>query len=450
MSDELSHQAAYEVRRQARGAEPPPKERKWVRRVVLIGGSVLSLAMLSVGVWVWYSVTHVRCVNAQVNAGVLEVSPKVSGDVAELYVKEDEKVTEGQLLAKLDDSVQQAALEMAQADLAIRESEMEGAKAAADVARAELAAAQSDLEMRKAKLTQEVRQAKAQEKEAAARLEDLKKGAREEDIKSAEARLEAAKALLDLNEQEVQQSEELVKEGIDSAHVLAVRKTQLATQRMIVRQAELELERLKAGPREEQIQASEQVLAARQAAVDLTELGQKEVENLTHQVAVKQAEVGAAEAAVAQASAQVDRARKQLEGRQTDVDNCRLYSPVAGVVTRCYQDPGEFAREGVASILVQEEGYGYTIDAWVRQRDVWLVQAGQPARVKIMTGRRPWIDGTVTRISAHTQSRDQNPGAFAASGAQASPIWVKIRLNQDQLPEGIRHGMLAKAVIKVR
>jgi multidrug resistance efflux pump len=450
MSDELSHQAAYEVRRQARGAEPPPKERKWLRRLVVIGGSVLSLSMLSVGVWIWYSVTHVRCVSAQVNAGVREVSPKVSGDVAELYVKEDDKVTEGQLLARLDDAVPEAALETAQADLAIRESELKGAQAAAAVAKAQLDAAKSNLEMRKAELTQEIRQAQAQEREAAARLADLKKGAREQDVKSAEARLEAATALLELNQLEVQQSEELVQEGIDSAHVLAVRKTQLATQKTLVRQAELELERLKAGPRQEEIRASEQVLAARQAGLDLTEVGQKEVDSLGYQVAIREAEVAAAEAAVAQAAAQVDRAGKEVDGRQTDVDYCRLHSPVTGEVTRCYQKPGEFARQGVPTILVQEEGYGYTIDAYVRQQDVWLVQTGQPARVKIMTGHRPWIDGTVTSISAHTASQDQNPNSQATSTAQVSPIWVKIRLDQDQLPEGIRHGMLAKGVIKVR
>jgi multidrug resistance efflux pump len=450
MSDEISHQAAYEVRRQARGAEPPPKERKWVKRLVVIGGVCLSIAMASVAVWIWYAVTHVRCVSAEVNAGVYTVTPKVSGEMTEQLVKEGDRVTHDQVLARIDDSRQQAALRMAQANLTVRNSDLARAEVAVKVAEAELAAAKSNVDMREAKLKAEVRQASAQEKEWEARLERLKMGALDEEVKSAEARLEAAQALLELYELEVQQSEELVEEGIDSAHILAVRKTQLATQKTVVRQAELELQRLQEGPTDEEIRAGEQVLAARRAGLDLSELGQKEVDDLRYQVAIREAEVQAAMAGVEQAKAEVQRASAEVERASEEVEMCVLRSPTTGVVTRCYEDPGEYCQQGVASMLVQEYGHGYDIDAHVRQEDVWMVERGQPVKVKVMTGRRDWIDGQVSRISFHTARKDSDADAMGGSAAQGDPVWVKISLDQDQLPKGIKHGMLARAVIKVR
>ena len=431
---ETNLSAAYQMRRQARGAEPPPKQRRWLRRLILGAAVFLGLALVTIGLWVWWSYTHVTAVSARLSAAVLPLSSRIGAPLAEQYVKEQAHVQVGQRLLRLDDTQLRAALEAAQAAKAVRASQHAQAVASLAMTRAaeasQLASASAQVDV-----------AAARCEEARAQLARVKKGARQEEIDGARARLDSAKALEALRELEVRQSEELVAEGIDSKYALEITKTQLAVQKNAVRQAELALQLLLAGPIEEAVTEAEQVLAARQAELEEARAQLKVAE-------AEQAQILLAEKRVESTDAQLDGAQADLNSAEADLDNAYVVSTIEGTVTRIYPEVGEFCSQGTVVMLVADESKGLWVNAYVREKDAPLVGVGQPARIRIMAGPRRYIDAEVTQVSEHTQSQDSG-GSESGQAAQSEVVWVKIH-PREELPPGLKHGMTALAVIKVR
>lgn len=429
--------AAYEMRRQARGAEPPPRERRWLRRLLWISGSVLGVVLLSSAVWVWWSYTHVRAVSATLYADVLDLAPKISAPLAERYVREQDQVTEGQELLRLDDTELRAALDAARATLAVRQSQHAQAKLNLELLQATTAA---DLERAGA----QARIATARCEQARAELARLEKGARPEDIEVARARLDSARALEQLRRLEVTQSEQLVAEKIDSAHVLAVKKTQLTVQENAVREADAELRRLLAGATEEEIEAARQLVAARQAELD-------DARAQVKLATARQRQVTLAEERVKEAADELKGAEEDVQNCQEELSKAHVVSSVNGTVTRIFPKVGEFCRQGEVAIKVADESKGFIINAYVREEDAPLVAVGQPAKVRVLAGRRRYVDAVVEQIGEHTQSQDSAVPTQSARPGQHELVWVKLRpKDYTELGDGLKHGMTARAIIKVR
>lgn len=146
------------------GAAPQsvPSSRASRRRSILIGMGVVALVVAcAFGVRWW---TYGRFIestdDAYIQADSVTVAPKVSGYVAEVYVRDNQQVVPGQQLVRLDNRQYQAALDEALATVVSRE---------ADVARAD-----ADLQQQQAKIAQaaaEVEGARANARYAASQVE---------------------------------------------------------------------------------------------------------------------------------------------------------------------------------------------------------------------------------------------------------------------------------------
>jgi len=124
-----------------RGVPPPPSRKPW--RIVL---AALVVAALGIGAWFLFAGTNavpVKTAQAQPMtsavasaASVLDatgyvtarrsatVSAQITGTLTELHIEEGEHVDAGQVLAKLDDTAQLAALAQAQAQLHAAQSQL--------------------------------------------------------------------------------------------------------------------------------------------------------------------------------------------------------------------------------------------------------------------------------------------------------------------------------------
>jgi len=318
--------------------------------------------------------------------------------------------------------------------------------------------------MREAKLAEEIRRAEAERDEARAWLTRLQKGTRREEVEAAQARLEAAKALAVLYELEVRQSEQLAVEGIDSQYILETKKTRLTTQQKAVREAELELERLKAGPTEEEIEAARQLVAAREAALALARAASKEVDNLKAELGIRKAEQSQAEAElrstearrvevdlaaarVSAAEAALGTAKSNLAARREDMV---IRSTVAGTIVRTFDRVGETCRRGVTTIQVTEDAKGRWITAYVREKDALYVQEGQPTRIKLASGER--MDAEVEAVGLATSSLDRQRSDPLEEAEQTStPELVRVRLKlKEPIGSNPPPGMSARVVIRIR
>jgi membrane fusion protein (multidrug efflux system) len=92
--------------------------RKW-------GGIVLGVATAIAGIWYgWYSYHYVSTDDAYVGANVVQIIPRVPGQVNELYVENNQYVKKDQPLFNLDPALYQTAVDKAQAQLQIDEAKL--------------------------------------------------------------------------------------------------------------------------------------------------------------------------------------------------------------------------------------------------------------------------------------------------------------------------------------
>src|SRR5215475_8664403 len=106
--------------------EEPPKgfANPKIRRGLLIGGVVL--VTILVGLFLYYH-NRESTDDAQVDGHITPVSSKIYGRVAEVLVNDNQQVKAGQVLVRIDPRDYQAALDEAQAELALAEADARSA-----------------------------------------------------------------------------------------------------------------------------------------------------------------------------------------------------------------------------------------------------------------------------------------------------------------------------------
>jgi membrane fusion protein, multidrug efflux system len=122
----------------------PPKPRRF-RKLLLVGASLLALAGSGYFGWDYWTVGRfqVSTDDAYVKADDTTIAPKVSGYIGEVLVGDNEQVTSGQVLARIDDRDFRVAVDQAKADV-------EAAKAAIVNKQALLTTQQSVIEAARA------------------------------------------------------------------------------------------------------------------------------------------------------------------------------------------------------------------------------------------------------------------------------------------------------------
>jgi len=484
--DDDTLSVGYEVRRQARGGEPAAQRKSWRRRLLWATLGLLCLTVASLVMFFQWSWSRVTTVHANVRASVVPLGSHVDARLLELDVRPGQAVTQGQKLARLDDSELKALMAAAEAERDLKTSLHRKAVAAArlaqdrvqagiDLARARVSVAEAQLdstetalEWGKSRTAAEIRRAEALYEQARSYLERLEKGPRHEEIEAARARVIAAKAMAELSALEVQQSEQLVGEGIDSEHLLAVKKAQLITQQSKVREAELELARLTAGATAEELEEGRQALAARKAELELARAGRMEIESLAAELRMRQGEVQQARAELAHAEAlraEVTIAQEQIEAAEAELEKARagvderqaalrgmlIVSTVTGTVIQTCTRVGEIYRKGEPLVLVADDSAGRWVEGYIQEKDAARVHAGQPARIEIILGSGDYVDGKVEAVGLATSSvtpADSRASAGTPTRWASQLVWVKLQLLEHR-PEW-RPGMTARVVIRVR
>lgn len=310
----------------------------------------------------------------------INLSPKSSGVLKKLLVKEGDTVKQGQILAMMDDSDLQGQLKQAQGQVAQQEANLQKLIAG--------------------NRPQDISQAQAALDEAQANLKKAIAGNRPQDIGQAEARLRSSQAALSKAEDNFRRNEQLYKSGAISLQTLNQTRADRDSALGDVAQAQQALALQKAGSRAEDIAQATAVVKQKQQALSLLKAGSR-IEDIN------------------QARAQVTSARGSLQTIQTQINDTVIRAPFDGVVTQKFADPGAFVTpttsgssvssatsSSILSLASQNE-----VVANLAEVNIPQVHLGQQVTITADAYPGKTFEGRVSQISAQA-TVEQNVTSF--------------------------------------
>ena len=114
------------------------KEKKFKKRYLIIGVSVIATALA--GLLLWNASHYQSTDDAYIESHMVRVAPRVSGQIIDVYIDDNQRLEEGDLVAKIDDTDYK--VKFAQAD-----ANYQRALFNQDIAKANLTAKQSEIEL---------------------------------------------------------------------------------------------------------------------------------------------------------------------------------------------------------------------------------------------------------------------------------------------------------------
>lgn len=192
-----------------------------------------------------------------------KLAPQTSGRLLDVYVKEGDAIKQGQLLAKIDTSVQDAERSSAVSGSAAADAQAKQSQASFQAAKAEYEAT-----VRAAKLNLEttVTEENSSVDQAKVDLDRIRAGARPQEIAQAEQAVRQAKVTRDKAKIDADRDQKLLKDGLVSGQQADASKAAFEVAESALTQAKSQLDLLKAGARPEELKAAE---LRYQSAVDL-------------------------------------------------------------------------------------------------------------------------------------------------------------------------------------
>jgi HlyD family secretion protein len=317
----------------------------------------------------------------------VNVSPKTSGVLKRLLVKEGDFVKSGQIVAYMDNSNLQGQLLQS---------------------RGNVAAAQANLnKVIAGNRSQDIAQAQSQVDEANASLQKLIAGNRSQDIAGAQANLNKVQATYRQAAEDLRRNQKLQASGAISQQALSLARSTSDSAQAQVEQAQQALNLLKAGSRPEDIAQAKSILNQRQQALNLLKAGSR-----PEDISEARAKVMAAQGAVAIA--------------QRNIDDTVIRAPFAGIIARKYADPGAFVTPTTAGSAVTSATSSSIlalastneIVAQVAEASISQIRVGQVAVIKVDAYSGKTFEGKVTQVA--TQSLvQQNVTSFEVKVAVA-------------------------------
>ncbi|MGO9229810.1 MAG: HlyD family secretion protein [Bryobacteraceae bacterium] len=357
-----------------RPAAAEPQQKSPVRFVVVI----LLVVAIGAGLWAYYHYRdRVSTDDAEVDGHVSAIAPKISGNVIEVLVNDNQPVKAGDVLVRIDPRDYQARVDQAKAALAEQESKLRAAQVGVPLtdlttesyqtsASAGVDDAQAELD--RARLVYE----QASSSDLAYAAANVR--ARQASNDRAQADLARMKPLVDKAEISEQQFDAYVAAAKVEDSELKAAQEKLAS-------AEKD-----AGIKKAALAAAETRVAQAKAQLSGSVANRK-------QVAIRTADVGTAQASIASARAKLETAELQLSYTS-------IVAPIDGVVTRKSVEIGQILQpgQGIMTLIPLNETW---VTANFKETQLAQVHAGQRAEIHVdMYGAT--IDGHVDSIAGAT------------------------------------------------
>jgi len=318
--------------------------------------------------------------DAQVDGHIAPVSAKISGNVIEVLVDDNQPVKAGQVLVRIDPRDYQVRVDQARAALALAEAQASSAQIGVPWTRELTQSGNSSASAQLASAEADYARAKLAYEQASSA-----------DLSYARAKVAKSQASYDLTKADLERMRPLIAKAEISQQQF---DSYAAAAR--VAESELQAEQERRAQAEKNVEITKAALLAAQARVEQAHAGVSQAKANFKQVTMRSADAASADASVAQA-------RANLEAAELLLGYTTLLAPMDGVVTRKSVEVGQVVQPGQGLLVL------------VPLRDVWVtanfketqlakVRPGQKVEVRVdMYGKT--FTGRVDSIAGATGSR---------------------------------------------
>jgi membrane fusion protein, multidrug efflux system len=333
------------------------------RRKAIVGIAVVILALVGTGIW-WRSTFNEDTDDAQISGHLIQVSARINGHVAKVLVQENQVVKAGDLIAELDPSDYQVAVENAEAALATAEANAAAANVAVPITTANtgsnLQSAHADVSGSSASVEQ------AQKQLAAAHA------------RVAQARANHVKAQADLDRYRPLVAKDVISKQQFDAAVASSDATKAALADAVASE-----------------QAAEDGIRVVHERSLQSQAMLRYAQTAPQQVAAQSARAKAAVAQVKQAQAALDQAKLNL-------GYTKIYAAADGIITRKSVEINQNIAAG-QNLLTLVSLDDIWVTANFKETQLRRMVAGQPVEIEVdATGKK--YHGKVTQIGGATGS----------------------------------------------
>jgi membrane fusion protein (multidrug efflux system) len=407
----MSEQESEQLLRKGNGSAPPSREvrstdtpastqqKKDRRRIAIIAAAVVLVAG---GLFWWLHARKFEDTDdAQVDAYISSISPRVAGTVLRVLVEDNQQVKQGDPLVELD----AADLEVALAQ----------ARAAVAQAQAAVAAEEPNVSITATSNLAAVRSA-------------------EDEVTNTQADLDAARRDLDqaeANNRFAQQQKQRAEQLLASKTVPQQEYDQRETAAEVA-QAAVAVARKRVDQRVAKLQQAQTRLAEARA-------------NAPRQLVVR-------EAGVSVRHANLELAQAQLRQAQLNLGYAKVAAPVAGIIGRRSVNVGDRVQPGQQLMSLTQNDQLW-VTANFRETQIELMKPGQQASVHVDAIDRDY-DGSVASFAGATGSRfsllpPENASGNYVKVVQRIPVRIVLKPGQPEM-ERLRPGMSAEPKVRVR
>ena len=386
------------------------------RTFAVIG--VVLLIVLGAAFFYWRSTFVEDTDDAQVDGNLYQISSRVSGQVVKVTVDDNQTVQAGQLLAEIDPTDYQVALDQAQANLASAQAEFAQATTNVPITQVSVGTMVSTTASDVKGSTDMVAQAEKQVEAAQARV--------------AQAQANARKA-----QDDVVRYKPLVEKDVISKQQYDAADAAAAASRAAVVEAEASV-----------LAQQNAVASARQRLAEAEAQSAQSVKNGPDQVRVQQSRATAAAAAIQQAQARVEQARLNLT-------YTHITAPVAGIVNKKNVEVGANLAAGQDLMTIIP-----LTDLWVtanfKETQLTHMRAGQKVTIKVDAYGGRKFSGAVTQIGGATGSMlslfpPENATGNYVKVVQRLPVRIDFtNLQQEDGDYVLRPGLSVTPVVEVK
>lgn len=401
----------------------------------------------------------------------VEVKSNVGGSIVKLAVDEGDTVKAGQLIARIDPSDTQTALEQSQSDLAAAVSKVDQAKQNLtmqhDQDQAQIASAQQGVMTARTKLLQAQEQAKVQPiltaslvkqskssyQAALSALNQTKTALIPQKLSSAQAGYDQAKATLDTAESDYARQKALLAKGFVSKSAVEASAQKYGVAKGALDSAKSKLDTIKSETTED-LRTAEAKMEQSKASLDNATANQvqdqlKQQEVASARAAVKQAEASLRVALAAQhqdrirtgdivqANAQVTRSRASLQNAVTQLGYTTVTAPSAGIVTKKYVEEGSIVTAGRSSAVGSGSGVAIVdiadvtrmfVLVSVDETDIAQIEVGQTVDITVEAYPDELFTGKVSKIA---------PQSVVDQNVTTIPVTVEVDAPDARLKPGM-------------